>query len=244
LNILFTCAGRRNYLIHYFQQALQGSGQIIAVDADLTAPALQESDVAIQVPNVYDPQYINALLEICKTQEVGMMISLNDLELPILADHRDQFESQGVTPIISNKNVISICADKCRTADFLGKNGFDTPLTYVTLAESLDAISRKEIDFKSNPDSPDSRDTNRTVIIQEWMNGDEFGLDVLNDLNGQFSCVYAKQKLGMRAGETDKAILVDDARLHDLGERIGRTIGHTGNLDIDVFLSDDRISLS
>ena len=47
INILFTCAGRRNYLINYFKDALDGNGQIIAADMNLTAPAMVDADLAI-----------------------------------------------------------------------------------------------------------------------------------------------------------------------------------------------------
>ena len=50
INILLTCAGRRNYLVDYFRQALAGRGQVFASDAALSAPALQEADRAFQVP--------------------------------------------------------------------------------------------------------------------------------------------------------------------------------------------------
>ena len=47
MNILFTCAGRRNYLINYFKEALKGEGKVFATDMQLTAPALVDADVAI-----------------------------------------------------------------------------------------------------------------------------------------------------------------------------------------------------
>jgi carbamoyl-phosphate synthase large subunit len=81
------------------------------------------------------------------------------------------------------------------------------------------------------------------VIVQEWIDGDEYGLDVLNDLDGNFRFVYAKRKMGMRAGETDRAALVDCALLESVGARIGAVLGHIGNLDVDVFKakSDGRL---
>ena len=52
-NILFTCAGRRNYLINYFKEALNGNGQIIAVDEQVLAPAMEDADISIKVPSLY-----------------------------------------------------------------------------------------------------------------------------------------------------------------------------------------------
>ena len=41
--------------------------------------------------------------------------------------------------------------------------------------------------------------------------GPEYGLDIVNDLDGKYRGVSVKQKLAMRSGETDKAITVDNA---------------------------------
>ena len=79
MNVLLTCAGRRNYLVGYFKQALGDRGQVFAADNSALAPAFQDADKAFIVSNVYDPDYINQLLTICKSQHVRMVIPFNDL---------------------------------------------------------------------------------------------------------------------------------------------------------------------
>ena len=56
----------------------------------------------------------------------------------------------------------------------------------------------------------------------------------MNDLEGNNKAVSVKQKLAMRAGETDKAITVDDPMIRTVGEAIGRNLKHIGNLDVDI----------
>ena len=72
------------------------------------------------------------------------------------------------------------------------------------------------------------------IMIQEKLTGKEFGLDVMNDLEGNHVAVSVKQKLAMRAGETDKAITVDLPEVHEMGATIGRNLKHIGNLDVDI----------
>ena len=88
MNILFTCAGRRTYLLKYFRENMQPEDRIIATDMQMSAPALQVADAKYQVPAVYADDYIDITLKICKEENVDAVISLNDLELPILADNR------------------------------------------------------------------------------------------------------------------------------------------------------------
>lgn len=277
MNILFTCAGRRNYLLQYFRDALNGKGRIIAVDADPLAPALHDADLKFTVPGVYDSGYVHALLKLCSEQEVDMVISLNDLELPVLANHREEFEKLSVRLLISEQRVIDVCADKLATSRFLIKSGFDTPVTYTDIGRvkldlqagilnfplmvkprwgsasiglapvySLEELERAYESTRLTVDRSalhalGKADQDGSVIIQEYIKGDEFGLDVLNNLDGKFECVFAKRKLGMRAGETDRAILSEDPRLIDIGARLGKSLGHIGNLDADVFIAGERV---
>ena len=44
MNVLLTCAGRRTYLVRYFQEALRGRGEALARDSSASAPAIIEAD--------------------------------------------------------------------------------------------------------------------------------------------------------------------------------------------------------
>src|SRR3546814_9974834 len=99
LNILLTCAGRRNYLVNYFKQALAGAGQVFAADMQPSAPALADADHALIMPGIYDPGYIDALHDVLVRHRINAVISLNDLELPILAAARADLEKTGARVI-------------------------------------------------------------------------------------------------------------------------------------------------
>ena len=116
MNILFTCAGRRTYLLKYFKENLSEGDKIVATDMQLSAPALQVADVKLKVPAVYDPEYVNITLRICEEQKIDALFSLNDLELPILAENKARFEAIGVKAVVSDPKVIDIAFDKYKTA--------------------------------------------------------------------------------------------------------------------------------
>jgi len=77
------------------------------------------------------------------------------------------------------------------------------------------------------------------VLIQERLSCEEYGLDIVNDLNGRHVCTFAKRKLKMRAGQTDRAITVNDEKLEKLGRLIGEQLGHVGILDCDLFANEE-----
>ena len=268
MNILFTCAGRRTYLLKYFKENMSAEDKVVATDMQLSAPALQAADVKLQVPAVYDPKYIDITLKICKEQKIDALISLNDLELPILAENKAKFEAYGVKVRVSDPEVIDIACDKYKTAQWVESIGLNAPKTYVTLASAKEALAKGEISFPlfmkprwgsgsiglETIDDMEELDIyyhllmkkikktilatasvgDEYIMIQEKLTGKEFGLDVMNDLEGNNVAVSVKQKLAMRAGETDKAITVDIPEVYEMGRKIGENLKHIGNLDVDI----------
>ncbi len=82
-----------------------------------------------------------------------------------------------------------------------------------------------------------------TLLIQERLGGREYGLDVVNDLEGRHVGTFVRRKLGMRAGETDRAETVEHPALEAMGAVLGRALGHVGVLDCDAFVEGDRCTL-
>lgn len=271
MNILFTCAGRRNYLINYFKEALNGCGKVLAADMQKTAPAMVDADMSFIVPGIYDINYIESIENIIKSESVDAIISLNDLELPILSENKSRLEESGCKVLISGEKSIDICFDKWKTNMFLDSIGLRYPKTYINIDEARKAIELGElsfpvvikprwgsasigIEFPSDMRELDlvyelqtiklkrtilaeacSEDINRSILIQEMLPGTEYGMDVLNDLDGNYVGTFVRKKIAMRSGETDKACSVIDPRFEHIGRKIGENLKHIGNLDCDVF---------
>ncbi|MBO1912239.1 ATP-grasp domain-containing protein, partial [Microvirga sp. 3-52] len=77
------------------------------------------------------------------------------------------------------------------------------------------------------------------VVIQEKLKGQEYGLDVINDLNGNYKVTCIKKKIAMRSGETDRAETITDSRLSRMGEKLSNQLKHIGNLDVDAFIVNE-----
>ncbi|MFS4481976.1 ATP-grasp domain-containing protein [Hyunsoonleella sp. 2307UL5-6] len=272
MNILFTCAGRRNYLLKYFKEALNGKGKIIAVDNDKYAAASVDADVFIKVPNIYDDNYIDKLEEIVKAHNVNALISLNDLELPIISKHKNKLETNGVKVLVSDYKVIETVFDKWKTHKFITSLGLKSPKTYndynvalkdieagvlnyplilkprfgsgsigVEVCDNLEELElvyklltiriKKSIFGKSS-----SLDNEHSILIQEKLDGIEFGFDILNDFKGDFFATSLREKIAMRFGETDKAKSVLNTSFNTLANTIGNKLNHIGTMDGDAFL--------
>ena len=268
MNILFTCAGRRANLLKYFKANMLPGDKVVAMDMDFSAPALQVADVKYKVPSVYAKDYIDLTMTICKDQQIDALISLNDLELPVLAEQKTRFEKIGVKVIVSDPQVIDIAFDKYKTTQWLESIGLQYPKTFISLIDAKAALTAGKISFplvlkprwgsgsigiETVEDMEELEMVynilfkkikktilskvsvgDKYILIQEELTGKEFGLDVINDLAGNFVAVSVKQKLAMRAGETDKAVTVDLPEVREMGAAIGLNLKHIGNLDVDI----------
>jgi carbamoyl-phosphate synthase large subunit len=279
MNILFTCAGRRSYLLKYFKSELETDDKIIAADMQLSAPAMAVADEKVLVPPVYDLKYVDILLSICRSKNVDLVISLNDLELPILAGARKKFEEVGVKLLISSSSVIDYCFDKVKTIEFANQIGVKTPISFTSLNAAKEAILNGELIFplvvkprwgsasigiefpqslrelelayelsllkvkRSILKTASDQDIENSLLIQEMLPGTEYGVDVLNDFSGNTVTVYSKEKLSMRAGETDKSVLRDFPELEDVARKVGTHLRHIGNIDCDFFVTEKGIFL-
>ncbi|PEB56283.1 hypothetical protein CON65_16125 [Bacillus pseudomycoides] len=148
MNIILTSAGRRNYLVSYFQEILKVvDGKVYCTDASINAPIIQEADRTFIVPRVDDPTYFEVLLKICKDYDIKMIFSLNDLEIPLLAQQRERFLEVGVIPVVSQYEIIDLCRDKLKYNSMLEQCHLKTPKTYSTLEGVQEALVHNRVDF-------------------------------------------------------------------------------------------------
>lgn len=275
MNLLLTSVGRRSYLVEYFKKALEGQGKVFVANSTALSPAFLVADEAVIVPEIYDPHYIPFLLRYCAEKDIKAIISLFDIDLLILARHKQDFEGIGTKVLVSDSDFVDICNDKWKTYQFLKKNGFQTPETYLELDKAKqDLMDRKlhyplmvkprwgmgsiavyeadneaELDVlylkikrdieKSYLKYESAQNMEESVIVQEKIDGQEYGMDVINDLEGRYINAIVKMKRAMRFGETDCAMTVEEPVIRELGEEIAKISHHIGNLDVDLFKTQD-----
>lgn len=263
MNILILSCGTRNKIVQYFKKELGNRGQVIATDCSELAPALYEADKHYIVPRITDDNYLDVILAICKENNVKAVLSLIDPELSILAKHKAAFLEIGTTPIISDFNVVEMCFDKYKMYEFLLENGFNTPKSYVdkeVFYKDVEAGNIKypvyvkpvtgsasiNINICSSKEEIEllfSRFDN--LMIQELMNGKEYGADVYIDMiSNEPVAIFTKEKIKMRAGETDKSVSVKDPVLFDLIKQFVKKANFKGIIDIDIFKVKEQYYIS
>jgi carbamoyl-phosphate synthase large subunit len=147
MNILLTSVGRRSYLVRYFREALQGGGTVIGANMYANAPGMCEADEAVVVPASHEPTYVDVILDVCRTHNIGMLCSFHDLDVFILGQHRDRIAKAGVIPVLPDPDWARICLDKYECGLRLQKCGWGIPWTSPTLKETKAALADGRIGF-------------------------------------------------------------------------------------------------
>lgn len=263
MNILVLSCGTRNKIIQYLRQELQGQGKVIATDCSNIAPALYEADKSYIVPRISEPGYIEKILEICKKEEIKGVISLIDPELSLLAKNEEKFSEIGVTLINSSYELCELTLNKWKMFQWLKKHGYLCAESYLDKEDFIEDVKQGKagypvfvkpvcgsasIAISKVKDEQTLRllcSQSEELLIQEFLDGQEIGVDCYIDLiSKEVVSIFAKKKLVMRAGETDKAVSFKDEKLFTLVEKFVKEAGFLGQIDIDVFEKDGQYYIS
>jgi carbamoyl-phosphate synthase large subunit len=248
VKVLTTFAGRKSYILRALA-ASRWAGHLVAVDADPEATVRHVAHRFVTVPPLAEPAaYVAALLALCDEERFDCLIPLNDLDLPLLARHRDDFAARGVRLLSAPLEVVDILRDKHATAGFLERHGLRSPRT--ALAEAgdlaLPLIAKQRFGQGSQGlrvcrEPRDLETLGADMIVQELLAGPEYNLDILRAADGSVLSVVPKLKLAMAYGSTDRARSVEAPELIEVGIRLAEAVGHVGTIDVDLMVVGGEI---
>ncbi len=221
INVLITAASRRVPLVRAFRDAVGkfGKGRVITTDINLLSPALYFGHKHHIVPLTTDRHYIPIIESICGVEDVHLVVPTIDDELPIFGGMRERFQSIGVQVAISSEQTGLICNDKYQTYLFCREQGIATPETVLaadcqTWKGQFPAIvkprfGRGSVNVHQVRNLEQLRmfaDYVPDSIVQDYVDGTEFTVDVLSNFSGKVISVVPRERLVIRAGVTDKGI--------------------------------------
>jgi carbamoyl-phosphate synthase large subunit len=255
MRILLTSVGRRGYLVKFFKEALGKNDQVWGADASKYAPAFHYCDNVVLLPRVTDSDYVDKLISFCKKNNIDIVVPLIDPELEVLAAQRQRFYDENIMAVISPLKTVEITFDKYLTYKFGKEHGINVPETVLSVEEALELIKSGRLNWpvvvkhrkgsasmnitycKNEKQLISAFETCPFPMIQEFVDGDEYGYDLFSDFEYRPISVFCKKKLQMRAGETDKAVSTNDRQLIDIGLKVAQNLEIFGPTDLDVLIS-------
>lgn len=254
MNILILSAGTRDKIVQYFKKEVGTDGKVIATDCSNLAPAVYDADKFYLVPRITAPGYLEQILTICREEKIDGVFSLIDPELSMLAKERERFLEIGATPIISPYDLVETCFDKYKMYQMLCEMQIPTGKCFIDKEAFYQALADGEISYpvfvkpvrgsaSININKVNSKEEIELLfslyddlMIQEYMDGQEYGADVYVDMvSGKCTSLFVKKKIKMRAGETDKSVSFKDEKLFAMLRDFVERCGFCGMIDIDIF---------
>lgn len=190
---------------------------IIASDMSSLASGLYSGDYCHLLPSASDEKYFDEVANICAKHKIDYYFPGTDVELMVCANEAQKLKDKlGTNIIISSLNVIEIADDKYKTINFLKKNNFSYPLTWLPSEIDLNTINYPVIvkprigcrsigvHLVSTPlEAQIAIESLHNPIIQEYINGEEFTCTVAIRKGNVSDVLCLKRDL--RAGDTYRA---------------------------------------
>ena len=237
--VLLTGVGKRYDIVSAFAQ----HATVVAADPNPLAPAQYAAEHRHAVPRIDDPEYVPTLRSLCERHAAVGVIPLTDLDLEVLAQARQE----GLLPaIVPSVRTARATFDKYETHLLLERLGLPSPPTVLpgepvehfpvmvkprwgSGARSIHrAADRAAAEFFGGYVA-------EPTMVQRWMDGPEFSIDCLSDLDGQCLNAIPRTMIESRGGESIKGTVIHDGELIALGQRVVESLEVRGPCTIQVF---------
>ena len=262
MNILFCSAGRRVELLKDFRKSMDEGDRIIAADLSNLAPALYVANKHYLVPRIDDPNYLDAILDICRKEKINAVTTLIDPEIELLAKNRARFEEIGVEVLAPYAETAELCFDKFKMYQYLTAHDIPTPDTWGDYSSAMAAIEGGSLAFpvfvkpRTGSGSVGARkvqdeealktlcEADPTLIIQRLMDGDLDADVYIDTISHKAVSAFSKRKLETKIGGASKTISFKDEKLFAFIREITELLKFNGPVDMDFFYQDGTYYLS
>jgi len=247
LNVLLTAASRRVPLVRAFQSSLRElglAGRVIVTDVNPMSPAVHIADRWYSVPLANAPAYIDTILDICAAERVELVVPTIDDELMLFGQARERFLSRGIRVAVSPALTSRICNDKYQTSVSLRACGVPVADTFLPGALPAMPVFPLFIKPRSGRGSVGAFSVSNArqldffldyvadPVVQEYLDGPEFTVDVLCDFSGTPLSIVPRERVLIRSGVIDRGRTVRDRGLIDLARAVMRALPFSGAVNI------------
>ena len=188
-------------------------------------------------------KYLESIISIIKKNKIKKIIPLSDHDLAILAENKFKFKKLSCDVIISEPKFVKMCINKKKMYFFCKKNKINTPCSYFSKRKKMFnlPIFKKKIYGSGSSEMYEIKNKNelnkfnfKKYFLQNKIVGTEYGIDIFNDPKNNVSRICIKKKFLMRAGETDRSVVIIDKQIQKFAEKLIKIFNHFGNIDCDI----------
>jgi len=221
---------------------------ILGGDIDPYAAGLYllEPDRRHILPRGDDPRIASMLLDLCRAEEVDVLVPTVDTELLPLAQAREEFAAAGVTLVVAQEETLAVCLDKWRLAErcreavrvpdtWLVDEGFDaSEPSLPVIVKPRSGSGSRGIALLERREELEALPRDGSLLLQEHLPGPEHSLDVLARADGHVAGVVPRERLKVDSGIAVTGRTKHDERLDTFAREVARLIGLTTVANVQV----------
>ena len=253
-NILITSAGKRGSLISIFKDVLckcNLDSKVLTTDMNpQMAPACYLSDGFFKVARCTSDGYIPELLNICRENNVGVIIPTIDTELEILSKSKSLFKEIQTEILVSELKFIKICRDKRFTDKFFKTLDIRTPIlldkyrpSFPMFAKPYDGSLSKNLHviWKEEDLTTDILNDPK-LLFMEYIDKQifkEFTVDMYYGKDHKVKGIVPRERIEVRAGEISKGITRKNFIIDYLLQKMNYLDGVAGCICVQLFYDEN-----
>ena len=192
------------------------------------------------------PAFAEATLEVCRRLRVDALIPTVDDELLPLARLRATFAREGIALVLARESTLLVCLDKwrlhqlcrasvrvpeCRLAD---EHLDPWAPTLPAIVKPRSGSGSRGVRLLERREELARLPRDGTLLVQEYLPGPEWSIDVLADSRGAVRAAVPRARLKVDSGVAIAGRTLHDDRLEAFGRTVARVIGLTtvGNVQV------------
>ncbi|MDN4614843.1 ATP-grasp domain-containing protein [Leifsonia sp. F6_8S_P_1B] len=227
--------------------------EVLAADMDGWASGLYlvPEEGRRLVPPGRSPEFVDALIRMCRDDRVDVLFSTVDVELPGLAARRDELEAVGTDLAAPGHETLVTCLDKFALAErvtgharlpvtrLLNAEGVGTDWTFPVIVKPRSGAGSRGVRLIADRVALEALGTDESILIQENLPGDEFSVDVLAGLDGEVIAAVPRSRERVDSGVSIAGRTVRRDELSETASAVARAIGLTGVANVQLRYSAD-----
>ncbi len=215
-----------------------------------TAPALAFCDHTRKVCGMREAKYIPELLTICESDCIDLLIPTIDTDLLVLSENKEKFEAIGTWVLISSPEMIHVCRDKNIISQFFLDCGLHAPMpvnnwkeyqggfpAFIKPKDGSSSINAYKVENNKELELYAAQIAD--YIVQPFVNGKEYTIDIFCDRNGKPISIVPRERLEVRAGEVLKTKIELDQTMIEESRKLCAVFKPCGPLTVQLIRDND-----
>jgi carbamoyl-phosphate synthase large subunit len=239
LRVLVTGAGGPAAIAAMRSLQADESVELIAADMDPWAAGLYLVPERTLLPAGDAPDFTTVLLDQCRTLGVDVVLPTVDAELQPLARARETFAAAGVALLLAPAAALDVILDKLALAahcagvvpvprtELFGPDVDVASWTYPVVVKPRRGAGSRGVVIVDSADRLAALDRSPSLIVQAFLPGEEYSVDVLADAGGHVIASVPRLRARVDSGVSVGGRTVHDPEVEGFGRAVARATGVT-----------------